>query len=151
MSLSKIHKPEEIFKLEISTYHPIFEGFALEPAPSLIGRSSLEEDITPGFDPINKFRKWKVPLLSDVWQAPKVIGRVAPFNDYPCINLIYPAFSKRACEGLHEFLEPNGELLPLAGGFRGCGAGNNDTVVVYLYAVAAPYGRTFLWKGSRLQ
>jgi hypothetical protein len=36
-----------------------------------------------------------------------------PFNDYPCVNMLIPAFSSRAVESLRDFLEPNGELLPL--------------------------------------
>jgi hypothetical protein len=38
---------------------------------------------------------------------------VAPYNDYPGVDLLYPAFSQRACDALRDFLEPNGELLPL--------------------------------------
>ncbi|UUO07557.1 double-CXXCG motif protein [Blastopirellula sp. J2-11] len=35
------------------------------------------------------------------------------FNDYPCVNMVFPAFSDRAVEALKDFLEPNGELLPI--------------------------------------
>ena len=40
-------------------------------------------------------------------------GNVRRFNDYPCINLVYPAFSERAVDLLRDLLEPNGELLPV--------------------------------------
>ena len=35
------------------------------------------------------------------------------FNDFPCINLSYPAFSQRAVDLLRDVLEANGELLPV--------------------------------------
>ncbi len=35
------------------------------------------------------------------------------YNDFPCVNFLVPAFSERAVDCLKEFLEPNGELLPL--------------------------------------
>ncbi|MDJ0632715.1 MAG: hypothetical protein QNJ34_05950 [Xenococcaceae cyanobacterium MO_188.B29] len=106
-------KPKELFELEVITDNPLFEGFGLENSPSLLGRSDLLEDITPGFDASDKVRKWKPVFLSKIWKAPKVCGSVAPFNDFPGLNMILPVFSQRACEVLRDFLEPNGELLPL--------------------------------------
>jgi hypothetical protein len=52
-------------------------------------------------------------LLASVWRAPNVEGRVKEFNDLPMVNLLIPALSARAADGLRELLEPNGELLPL--------------------------------------
>lgn len=111
--MSKI--PKEIFILETLPDHPLFEGFTHESTstPSLIGRKNLREDMEPGFEVSEQLREWSVPLLSKVWQPPNVEGKVAPFNDYPGINMIFPAFSQRACDILAEFLLPNGELLPL--------------------------------------
>ena len=51
------------------------------------------------------------PLLAD-WKPVKVAGRVRTFNDYPAAGRV-PIFSERAVEALSDFLEPNGELLPL--------------------------------------
>ena len=109
-----MNKPMELFELEVITDNPIFEGFALEESPSILGRSSLLEDIVPGFDASNKVRKWNPVYLSNLWKAPRVSGRVTPFNDFPGLNMILPAFSQRACDALIDFLKPNGELLPLS-------------------------------------
>jgi hypothetical protein len=57
-----------------------------------------------------------------------VIGRVRPYNDYPCCNLDIPAFSERAVEALRDMLEPNGELLPLASSVGNYYAYNITTV-----------------------
>jgi len=51
--------------------------------------------------------------LSSQWVPLKVSGRVASYNDCPCIGLFLPAFSQRACDSLADLLQPNGELLPL--------------------------------------
>ncbi len=51
--------------------------------------------------------------LKDTWKEPAVVGRVGAYNDFPCINMYYPAFSQRACDALRDLLEPNGELLPI--------------------------------------
>jgi len=51
--------------------------------------------------------------MAHFWTPQSVIGRVRPFNDYPCITFNVPAFSRRAVDALRDFLEPNGELLPL--------------------------------------
>ena len=103
----------ELFELEKITDNPLFEGFAFESAPSLLGRKDLEEDLLPGFGKSDEEKKWKPVFLSNNWKPPKVIGRVAPFNDFPCVNMMLPVFSHRACDVLKDFLEPNGELLPL--------------------------------------
>lgn len=105
--------PEELFKLEIVTDNPLFEGFAMEEAPSLLGRGSLEDDITPGFEASETVREWHPMSLANLWKPPKVKGRVAPYQDFPGIDMVLPAFSRRACDALRDFLVPNGELLPL--------------------------------------
>lgn len=101
-----------IYKLNKITDDPRFEGFALNPLPSLLGRDSLEDDLIPGLD-AEETIEWVQPALSTCWKPPSVIGRVSDFNDYPCINMIIPAFSARAVDALREELEENGEILPL--------------------------------------
>jgi hypothetical protein len=107
----------EVFDLSTICHNPIFEGFAFEippyKSPSLLGRETLEDDIEPGFGISNTERMWSPPRLKGKWHSPRVVGRVVPFNDYPCANTTYPVFSRRACESLREFLLPNGELLPV--------------------------------------
>jgi len=48
-----------------------------------------------------------------VWKAPRVVGNVRPFNDFPGLGMAEPVFSERAVKCLRPMLEPNGELLPL--------------------------------------
>lgn len=110
MSRSKVNG---LFELRVITENPLFEGFALSDAPSLLGRNELVDDLTPAYGIIDYKIKWSPVKLKRKWRVPAVEGRVAPFNDYPGINMMYPAFSSRACVALKEFLEPNGELLPL--------------------------------------
>jgi hypothetical protein len=105
--------PTELFVLNVVTDNPLFEGFAVEEAPSRIGRDSLDDDLCPGFGVSKTSRKWKQISLRDTWEPPRVVGRVGSYNDYPGIDMILPAFSRRACDALKDILEPNGELLPL--------------------------------------
>jgi len=105
--------PKELFNLQRVVDNPLFEGFALEKGPSVLGREDIDEDLINDFDAKNHELDWKPALLVNVWKCPKVLGRVRPFNDFPCLNMTEPTFSKRACKILKDFLEPNGELLPL--------------------------------------
>lgn len=100
-----------IYKLQRILDNPIFEGFGGGDAPSLLGRESIHRDFFPEH---RDQWHWTAEPLSPVWKPLKVNGRVAAFNDYPCLGLMIPAFSSRAVAALGEFLEPNGELLPLA-------------------------------------
>lgn len=102
----------EVFELDKSS-DPRFEGFALDGAASILGRESLDDDLTPGFGEANKNQAWQQPRLKAQWIPPSARGRVAEFNDYPCVDLVIPAFSERAVECLSKFLKPNGEVLPL--------------------------------------
>ncbi len=90
-----------------------FEGFALTKLPSILGRNSLDDDVTPGFLDAEENPEWEQPRLTSNWFPPKVVGRVSEFNDYPCVDMILPAFSQRAVDGLRPLLASNGELLPL--------------------------------------
>ncbi len=101
-----------IYELNKITDDPRFEGFALCPAPSLLGRESLDDDLTPGFD-AEENPDWKQPSLAECWCSPSADGRVSEFNDYPCVDMALPVFSERAVESLRDVLEPNGEILPL--------------------------------------
>lgn len=106
-------KIEELFALRVITDNPMFEGFALDDAPSVLGREDCQDDMTPGFGITDITQKWSSKKLEGIWKPPPVSGRVTSFNDFPGIDMMFPAFSRRACEVLKEFLEPNGELLPL--------------------------------------
>lgn len=105
--------PEQLYQLSVIADNPFFEGFAVDEAPSILGRDCLDDDMTPGYEIANSDPQWIQPRLEPHWSPPTVTGRVAPFNDFPGIDMTLPAFSKRACELLKEFLEPNGELLPV--------------------------------------
>jgi hypothetical protein len=104
---------KEIFELNKVADDPRFEGFALSETPSILGRDSLDDDLDAGFADADTNINWQQPQLLSRWVTPKVIGRVSEFNDYPCVDLLLPAFSERAVEKLRPLLAPNGELLPL--------------------------------------
>lgn len=105
----------EVYVLDPITDNPMFEGFALDflELPSVLGRGCLNDDMTPGYDASLSNPHWTQTRLKEKWVPPHVTGRVAAYNDFPGINLIYPAFSQRAVDALRDYLEPNGELLPL--------------------------------------
>ena len=106
--------PTTVYELNVVTDDPRFEGFAMDPTPSLLGRDSLDDDLTPGFADAEENPRWKQPLLVHRWRPPSVRGRVAAFNDYPGVDMVLPAFSQRAVDVLRDLLEPNGEILSLA-------------------------------------
>jgi hypothetical protein len=95
---------ESVYKLEKILDDPRYEGFGTDPP------GSFPNSIPPG----RTSREWKVRRLRRNWAPVPVIGRVREFNDYPCVGLSHPALSRRAVEALREFLEPNGEILPLS-------------------------------------
>ncbi len=99
-----------LFELQQILDNPKFEGFAFSRNDSLLGAYSLTSDFVPDR---RIGRTWSVPRLAPIWKPATVVGRVRSYNDYPCINLAVPAFSRRAVDALRDFLEPNGELLPL--------------------------------------
>lgn len=101
----------EIYKLTPDLYDPRFEEFDfLEDAPSLLDNEHLLYDFGGGATRAKL--AWRPSRLTDVWTPQAVIGKVAPFVDYPSVSRI-PAFSQRAVHALRDLLEPNGELLPL--------------------------------------
>jgi hypothetical protein len=107
---------------------PEFEGFGFGNAKSFRGKGRLAFDFSPDDIP-TKGRAWTVTRMAPTWVPPRVRGRVSPSNDYPCINLSIPAFSRRAVDALRDFLEPNGELLPLVSSVGEYYAYNVTTVV----------------------
>ena len=100
---------ESLYELNRICDNPMYEGLAGLDDPSVLGRSNLQDD----FFTVDAGWNWRLEALRDRWKEPVMTGRVASFNDYPCINLIIPAFSVRAVGVLRDFLEPNGELLPV--------------------------------------
>lgn len=103
----------EVFELNPTLDDPRLEGFALVRSVSNLGRDSLDDDLTPGFGDAEENPRWQQPKLASSWIPPQVTGRVAEYHDYPCIDLVLPAFSERAVRALKPMLEPNGELLPI--------------------------------------
>jgi len=106
-----------LYKLEPITDNPKFEGFAFVREESVRGKSiGNQSRLVWDFGPDDikaRGRSWTAPRLAPFWSPQPVIGQVKPFNDYPCVNLTIPAFSRRAVDALSDFLVPNGELLPL--------------------------------------
>jgi hypothetical protein len=104
--MNKIHT---IYELDPIVDNPIFEGFGFKRERSLRGTVGISYDFMPD-DVEAKGRGWTVTRLAPYWTPQIVEGRVRALNDYPCVNL---SFSQPAVDALREFLEPNGELLPL--------------------------------------
>jgi hypothetical protein len=117
-----------LYKLTCITDEPEFEGFAFVREESLRGKGRLTFDFDPD-DIQTKGRAWTVTRLAPIWSPQPVAGRVLPHNDYPCVNFTVPAFSRRAVDALRDFLEPNGELLPLVSSVGEYYAYNVTTVV----------------------
>jgi hypothetical protein len=122
--------PQALFSLSVIADDPRFEGFALSEAPSILGRDSLDEDITPGFSDADINPEWTQPTLGERWSPPVVTGRVNAYNDYPGLDGIYPVFSERAVRVLEDLLRPNGELLPLRADLDAAYAFFNITAIV---------------------
>ena len=98
----------KIYKLQSILDDPRFEGFGCAH-PSFSGGDNIVDD----FMPVGKSATRKPKKLAHIWRPVPVTGRVRPSNDFPCINLLIPAFSHRAVDALRDLLEPNGEILPL--------------------------------------
>ncbi|WP_145391546.1 imm11 family protein [Stieleria neptunia] len=100
-----------VYKLDKILDHPLYEGFAFaDQETSSFGEDFPEDD----FDPVDSDKlSWKPRSLAKDWKPRTVVGRVRPFNDFPCIALSIPAFSGRAVEAIRDLLEENGELLPV--------------------------------------
>lgn len=103
-----------LYELNPVLEDPRYEGFAFSRRQSLLRPNEQYARIAHDFtrSRVGKGDLITVPLAS-VWTPQKVEGSVRPFNDYPCINLIVPCFSRNAVDVLRDLLEPNGELLPV--------------------------------------
>jgi hypothetical protein len=100
-----------VFKLSPQVNDPRFRGFIYGADDE--SRLGLE-DVLYDFHVENPMSiDWQPRRLSHVWRPLEVDGNVAPFNDYPCLELATPAFSRRAVDALGEMLTRNGELLAL--------------------------------------
>lgn len=118
--------------------NPLFEGFGFvsdKPVRNTLRRSA---DFLPD-DVKTMKRKWTAPILSSLWTPQEVQGRVNSFNDFPCIMMDIPAFSARAVRALKDYLEPNGELLPLVSDIGEYYAYNTRTIVDALDPVKSVY------------
>jgi hypothetical protein len=122
-------KASSIYKLNRILDNPIFEGFAVGDQPSLLGRGDVLDDFFPAK---REEWNWQPEKLGPVWKPLKVAGRVAPFNDFPCLSLMVPVFSERAVTILEPHLTKNGELLPLISEIGNFYAYNCTTVVEIL-------------------
>ena len=100
----------EVFKLRPVLDNPLFEGFASGDTPSVLGRKRIRDDFYPAD---SSTWDWTLERLTEKWKPVVVEGRTRSFNDFPCMGMMIPAFSRRAADALRDFLEPNGELLPL--------------------------------------
>ena len=100
----------EVFKLEPILDNPLYEGLASGDTPSVLGRKRVHDD----FYPASPDRwDWILEPLIERWKPFVTEGRARLFNDFPCMDMMVPAFSRRAVDALRDYLEPNGELLPL--------------------------------------
>jgi hypothetical protein len=95
-----------IYKLQPIVDDPRYEGFAVSKLPDDLPETIHTKD-------------WRPRRLSGTWVAPLGRGRVREFNDFPGINLGEPAFSEKAVQILADFLEPNGEILPIKTNTKG--------------------------------
>jgi hypothetical protein len=104
-------KSIHVYILKPDLVDPRFNGFIYgAKAKSTLGL----EDPVDDFHPINANSiKWKPRNLLQSWKPQPVDGPVNPFNDYPCLELATPVFSRRAVDALGDILTRNGELLPL--------------------------------------
>ena len=104
-------KVKQVYILKPDLVDPRFHGFTFGvKAKSTLGLDEPVDD----FHPIDADSiKWKPRNLSTNWKPQPVDGPVNLFNDYPCLELATPVFSKRAVEALGDILTRNGELLPL--------------------------------------
>ena len=105
-------KANEVYRLEPNVENPRYEGFGFDREGSVRGKTRINADFMPDDIP-SKGRAWTVTRMAHLWTPQPVSGRVRPYNDYPCCNLLIPAFSERAVEAMRGLLETNGELLSL--------------------------------------
>lgn len=147
-----------LFELDPVLDNPQYEGFAFvreEPLgeEEMLGSGYCADDLeTQG-------RSLTIRRLGSIWTPQEVVGRVRRFNDYPCVNLAIPAFSRRAVDALRDFLAPNGELLPLVSSIGEYYAYNITTVADILdeeksefdWLTGLPRDVTNIWEIDRYE
>ena len=84
--------------------NPLYGGLALSHGELLKTYPS---------DWIKNYKTWQPKLLKPTWSPPQVTTVQMKFTDFPCVNMMYPAFSQRAVDLLGNVLAANGELLPI--------------------------------------
>jgi hypothetical protein len=100
-------------KLDMNSTNKVYKLSKIHDDPRYEGFMSPEGHFLRTFPRRRRSRKWRVFRVGKGWRTPTLGGRVRLFNDYPCVDLGIPAFSERAVKVLRDFLEPNGELLPI--------------------------------------
>lgn len=101
-----------VYKLTCNLTDPRFSAcFTIAPeANSVLGHEQAYDDLGV-IDGMSL--GWRTQPLARHWTPMPVVGRVNPFNDYPCLELIVPVFSRRAVDALGDMLICNGDLLRL--------------------------------------
>ena len=114
---------ESVYDLTANMTDPRFRGFIIAPgARSVLGHERAYEDLKViGGSSLD----WQTQPLARHWKPMPVTGPVNEFNDYPCLELTKPVFSRRAVDALGSMLTANGDLLPL----------KTDVGEYYLYVV----------------
>lgn len=103
--------PQAVYILEKKTDDPRFRGFVIgRHAQSVLGHDAAYDDLLVDD---GESLDWQPQSLAKHWKPMPVAGPVNPFNDYPCLEVAEPVFSRRAVDALGEMLTENGELLPL--------------------------------------
>jgi len=92
-------------------------GFSFGKLPALVRSHTRKHDFTHFYP---ETRNYSIPRLGAIWDSPDMQDQegVSPEEDYPCADFHVPVFSFRAMNVLRDFLEPNGEILPLTTKFR---------------------------------
>jgi hypothetical protein len=103
---------DAVYKLTCNMTDPRFsECFTIAPeAQSVLGHEQAYDDLQL-ID--GSSIHWKMHRLAEHWKPMPVVGRVNPFNDYPCLDLVHPVFSCRAVDALGDMLVANGDVLQL--------------------------------------
>ncbi len=103
--------PAAVYMLKPNLIDPRFRGFIIgRGAKSVLGHKRAYDDLLVDD---GESLDWRPQSLSKNWIPMPVTGPVNPFNDYPCLEIAEPVFSRRAIDALGDMLTKNGELLPL--------------------------------------
>jgi len=106
-----VRYPSALFRLKpILDDDPRFDGFVFDiPKPTPEVQRAYQ-----AFEIENALSiHWQPRRFSGEWTPLPVAGPTKPFNDYPCLNLLIPVYSRRAIDALGSMLTDNGQLLAL--------------------------------------